>query len=34
MLPDIDWRTAHPNLGALAERLARRDSFSKTIPKT
>jgi glutathione S-transferase len=29
MLPDIDWRAAHPNLARLAERLARRDSFRK-----
>ncbi len=34
MLPDIDWRTPHPNLAALAERLAKRDSFSNTVPKT
>jgi len=34
MLPDIDWRTSHPNLAALAERLSKRDSFSKTVPKT
>ena len=34
MLPDIEWRKAHPNLAALAERLARRESFSKTVPKT
>jgi glutathione S-transferase len=33
MLPDIDWRTSHPNLAALADRLAKRDSFSKTVPK-
>lgn len=32
-LPDIDWRAAHPNLGALAERLAMRPSFRKTAPK-
>jgi glutathione S-transferase len=34
MLPDIDWRTAHPNLAALAQRLGERDSFRKTVPKT
>jgi len=34
MLPDIDWRKAHPNLAALAERLGKRESFIKTFPKT
>jgi glutathione S-transferase len=34
MLPDIDWRKAHPNLAALADRLGKRESFSKTVPKT
>jgi len=34
MLPDIDWRKAHPNLAALADRLGKRESFSRTIPKT
>jgi glutathione S-transferase len=34
MLPDIDWRNSHPSLAALAERLARRDSFSRTVPKS
>ena len=34
MLPDIDWRAAHPNLARLAERLATRDSFRKTLPKS
>lgn len=29
MLPDIDWRAAHPSLARLAERLAQRDSFRK-----
>jgi glutathione S-transferase len=33
MLPDIDWRAAHPNLARLAERLATRESFRKTLPK-
>ena len=32
MLPDLDWRTAHPNLARLAERLALRDAFRKTLP--
>lgn len=34
MLPDIDWRAAHPNLARLAARLAERDSFRKTLPKS
>lgn len=34
MLPDIDWRAAHPNLAQLTERLASRESFQKTLPKT
>lgn len=33
VLPDIDWRKAHPNLARLAERLAKRDSFRKTLPQ-
>ena len=33
MVPDIDWRAAHPNLARLAERLAQRESFRKTLPK-
>lgn len=33
VLPDIDWRKAHPNLARLAERLAKRDSFRKTVPQ-
>ena len=33
MVPDIAWRAAHPNLARLAERLATRDSFRKTLPK-
>lgn len=32
VLPDIDWRAAHPNLARLAERLDQRDSFRKTVP--
>ncbi|HYC48430.1 MAG TPA: glutathione S-transferase N-terminal domain-containing protein [Burkholderiales bacterium] len=31
--PDIDWRKAHPNLARLAERLAQRESFRKTLPE-
>jgi glutathione S-transferase len=34
VLPDIAWRTTHPNLARLAERLAQRDSFKKTLPQT
>lgn len=34
VLPDVDWRAAHPNLARLAERLAKRDSFRKTVPQT
>ena len=34
VLPDVDWRAAHPNLAQLAERLAKRDSFRKTLPQT
>jgi len=33
VLSDIDWRSAHPRLEALAERLAKRDSFARTLPK-
>jgi glutathione S-transferase len=33
VLPDMDWRSAHPNLARLAGRLAGRDSFRKTLPK-
>ncbi|HEV7801667.1 MAG TPA: glutathione S-transferase N-terminal domain-containing protein [Burkholderiales bacterium] len=32
-LPAIDWRTSHPGLAKLAERLAQRDSFRKTVPQ-
>ena len=32
VLPDIDWRSAHPGLARLAERLAKRESFKKTEP--
>ena len=30
--PEIDWRGAHPNLVALAEKLAGRPSFADTAP--
>ena len=30
--PDIDWRSAYPNLVKLAEKLARRSSFAETLP--
>jgi len=30
--PQIDWRGAHPNLGALYERLSQRQSFKETLP--
>ena len=30
--PEYDWRAAAPNLRALAERLATRPSFAKTVP--
>jgi glutathione S-transferase len=30
--PQIDWRSAHPNLQALYERLAQRPSFIETAP--
>lgn len=33
-LPDFDWRTTHPNLAALAERLASRPSFESTAPRS
>jgi glutathione S-transferase len=29
----IDWRSAHPNLARLAEKLAQRPSFQETLPK-
>lgn len=34
VLPDVDWRSAHPNLARLAERLALRAAFRKTLPKS
>jgi glutathione S-transferase len=30
--PEIDWRTAHPNLAKHAEKLATRGSFKETVP--
>lgn len=30
--PQIDWRSAHPNLARLAEKLAQRQSFIDTMP--
>jgi glutathione S-transferase len=30
--PQIDWRSMHPNLGALYERLSQRQSFKETLP--
>ena len=30
--PTIDWRTSHPNLAGLYERLAQRQSFKDTAP--
>jgi glutathione S-transferase len=30
--PEIDWRGAHPNLVALADKLAARPSFADTVP--
>ena len=30
--PQIDWRTPHPNLAKLAEKLAQRQSFADTRP--
>ena len=30
--PQIDWRTPHPNLAKLAEKLAQRPSFADTVP--
>lgn len=34
VVPEIDWRSAHPPLARLAERLAQRESFKKTVPQT
>jgi glutathione S-transferase len=30
--PEIEWRTAHPNLAKHAEKLATRVSFKETVP--
>lgn len=30
--PDIGWRTAHPNLARLADKLAERASFKESVP--
>lgn len=32
VLPEVDWRTPHPNLKRLMERYAARDSFKLTAP--
>jgi len=34
VLPDVDWRKAHPRLTQLEQRLAKRDSFVKTLPQS
>ena len=34
VLKDYDWRPAQPTLARLAERLAKRESFRKTLAKT
>jgi glutathione S-transferase len=31
-LPQVEWRDAHPRLARLAERLAQRESFRRTVP--
>jgi glutathione S-transferase len=31
--PDIDWRTPHPNLARLHDRLHERASFRDTLPQ-
>lgn len=33
-LPQTEWRIAHPNLGRLAEKLAKRQSFQDSVPPT
>jgi glutathione S-transferase len=30
--PDIDWRSQHPNLGRLHDKLIQRPSFAETVP--
>jgi glutathione S-transferase len=32
--PQIDWRTPHPNLARLSDKLAQRQSFIDTLPPT
>jgi glutathione S-transferase len=32
--PQIDWRSDHPNLARLAEKLNTRPSFAETVPQT
>ena len=34
VLKDYEWRPGQPSLARFAERLAQRDSFRKTLPKT
>ena len=31
--PEIDWRTKHPNLGRLFDKLMQRPAFADTVPK-
>jgi glutathione S-transferase len=31
--PEIDWRTTHPNLGKLFDKLSERPSFKDTVPQ-
>ena len=31
--PDIEWRSSHPNLGRLHEKLMQRPSFADTLPR-
>lgn len=31
--PDLDWRTEHPNLAKLFEKLSDRPSFKETVPR-
>ena len=31
-MPDLDWRTAHPNLARLQEKLMQRPSLADTVP--
>ncbi len=32
-LPEISWRTAHPNLAKFADKLAQRPAFKDTVPQ-